>query len=189
MAFRRRFGRRAPVLRRKPHWAAATATLELNLSGVGPNTTVAEIFGPSDYASNLNLSPTGVTVRRIVGSVSLAGEPQTGLVASGGVMSFRAGIVVLDEEQFGDPNLANLVDLFNQADLTRERWVALSPDRGHVGNDFVYSDVWEIDTKVKVKCQDTSLALVMIANVTDGWEVHNAVLGYSVRTLCVGDTT
>lgn len=187
---RRFFGRRrSPVLKRRPHWAAATETLELNLGGVGPNVTIAEIFGPADYASNQSLSPTGVTVRRVVGSVTLAGEGQAGLVLSGGYLHFRAGIAVCNEDELDHPALAARLDLFAVGPLTRERWIALSPDRAFAGNDFVYNVSWEIDTRVRVKCQETSLALVMIANVIEGWEVNVATLGYSVRTLCAGDTT
>lgn len=181
MAFRsrRRFSRMRN--KRKYHWHAEQAEAAL---GAGSVTTL-NLLEPADYASNAALSPSGVTLYRIILKGSLACLAPIGASRLGVV---RWMIVAVDKD------VAPLGGV-DATTLTDERVLACGTQLGgHTVIGTPTTDVvvpvvrpFEVDTRVRVKLQDTDIKLVFETVDISGsiaWEF--AVVA---RLLVVGDTT
>jgi len=171
MAMRRRAFRgraRNPILRR---WAGQIVSTTV-LSGAQHQTTLVV---PATYRLGTSLEPSGPTLVRIRGSVTMF--PAS--TASGQLHPLWAGIVVHDAD-FSATNAAPN----NASHLTEEEWLwtktgsfaALTQLTG------MQPLTWEFDVKAKRRLRDSVVSFMLInANVSHNLEIHG-----QFRSLLIG---
>lgn len=176
--FRRRFrsGGRRPS--RPKHWCRKRQTFNLTLAG----NQLIDLLQPTDYDGNTSLSPTGVTMARIIVDCCMAwqGDATANDLSAVDWMLWAA-----------DSDTANLSVV--TANLTDERILAsgcmqyVSPAvAGGLKTNGELAYHFHIDTRVKVKLKDHDVRLSFTEAGYDGTAIvcvaHSAIL-------LVGDTT
>lgn len=168
---------------RAKHW---TAQLMVPTDLVVGNQLTTDLVTPADYASNTLLSPSGVTLVRLVGSIVGAPLPQQGNANS----TLWAAIVAADEEDttFVPNSAQSLIDdrvLWSGVIATGRKVAASADVLIHPATQW---NAWrvEIDIKQRVRMQDTAIRLEL---VNEGGGNFTFQVAGMFRALLVGDTT
>jgi len=182
----RRVGRKM-----RPHWVANQFSSAFD---VNTSTTVANvIISVPDYQGNNALSPTGVTLLRVVGSMAFT-------LARGGDNDFEiplrwyAGLLIQDKD------VPAGVSPDTTQDLIDERWLWYSGARAGyissagtgVGVGLTFGEFGtHIDVKQKARLRDQEVQFVIAVNTGGATGADTMILDFwaGFRALLVGDTT
>lgn len=176
MAFRRRVVARRP--RAPVHW---TGTTEPGNSLVAGTLDEFPIVVSTDYSSNANVSPSGVTCIRVVGDWGIRqGQPSTV-----GTYVVDYGIAHIDDDEVAAAGGDFDPSIFTQ--LNRQRWLWV----GHycwsvmsaVGQ--LVLPQFHFDIKQKVRLRDSGISLFIKTALTNPGSCTGSMIG---RALLRGDT-
>jgi len=173
----RRFRRPARGAPPTFHWHRERAFV----ASVGTNTNSTQILlGTADYADNVAMSPSGVTLVRTI--IEVAWNPAA---TTQGPYVVQFGVSVSDAD--AAPFSVGITQ-----DLTDERWLGLGMAYSRLygtgiaaGAATLASDKWHLDTKQKVKLRDSVVHLHVF---NDSVSAGSIAYGFVVSLLLRGDT-
>lgn len=173
--FRRRFRGGARRSHTPKHWFREAGSIAIGASG----TTTTTLLDASDYSGNTALSPSGVTLVRTIVDFSVVPT----LAGANDQSGFHWALWVCDADTATTLGVVtgNLVD---ERVLDCGTMQMLTDTAGSVGFSFMRGPTFRVDTKQRVRMQDSELRLVFTET---GGIAYTAL--YTVSCLLVGDTT
>lgn len=178
----RRFFRRRSFLRRKPRtkWASDVYNDAFNMAGPDLQINVQEILTPDDYNLNDLLSPSGVTLVRVVGALSWNWSSG----ATEAAWKFTYGLVLVDV----DTDTALIPRPDDSQSLVKERWLWTGMHTWS-GADWNFERSIAIDVKQRARLRDSTLMLVCVGEKSTSAEAPAVGYNGQFRMLLAGDMT